>query len=138
MWFFTEASSSLRVRAVKDYWNQHDPSALNLRCGDIVMVLWFCVNYVTPCYLKRNMSGEVCCTVVHCYQVLEQNSDGHWKGHIHDHQRGTDQVGFFPPSVVEVLSRRAGRAITQHLLLNYMCIVRDILQKSQISPVDPL
>uniref|UniRef100_H3CB98 CASK interacting protein 2 n=1 Tax=Tetraodon nigroviridis TaxID=99883 RepID=H3CB98_TETNG len=39
--------------------------------------------------------------------VLEQNSDGHWKGHIHDPQKGIDQVGFFPPSVVEVLSRRA-------------------------------
>lgn len=42
-------------------------------------------------------------------QVLEQHSDGRWKGHIHDTQRGTDRVGFFPPSVVEVLSRRAGR-----------------------------
>ncbi|CAF90109.1 unnamed protein product, partial [Tetraodon nigroviridis] len=42
--------------------------------------------------------------------VLEQNSDGHWKGHIHDPQKGIDQVGFFPPSVVEVLSRRAGGA----------------------------
>lgn len=75
------------------------------------MVLWSCVNYATLCYPKKNMSGEVCCTIVRCYQVLEQNSDGRWKGHIHDPQRGTDQVGFFPPSVVEVLSRRAGRAI---------------------------
>uniref|UniRef100_A0A671VUV7 Caskin-2 n=1 Tax=Sparus aurata TaxID=8175 RepID=A0A671VUV7_SPAAU len=73
-----EASSSLQVRAVKDYWNLHDPTALNLRAGELVM-------------------------------VLEQHSDGRWKGHIHDTQRGTDRVGFFPPSVVEVLSRRAGR-----------------------------
>uniref|UniRef100_A0A3B3WFI8 Caskin-2 n=1 Tax=Poecilia mexicana TaxID=48701 RepID=A0A3B3WFI8_9TELE len=72
-----EASSSLQVRAVKDYWNLHDPTALNLRAGDLIM-------------------------------VLEQHSDGRWKGHIHDSQRGTDRVGFFPPSVVEVLSRRAG------------------------------
>uniref|UniRef100_A0A673AMA0 Caskin-2 n=1 Tax=Sphaeramia orbicularis TaxID=375764 RepID=A0A673AMA0_9TELE len=72
-----EASSSLQVRAVKDYWNLHDPTALNLRAGDLIM-------------------------------VLEQHSDGRWKGHIHDTQRGTDRVGFFPPSVVEVLSRRAG------------------------------
>ncbi|XP_024141294.1 caskin-2 isoform X2 [Oryzias melastigma] len=72
-----EASSSLQVRAVKDYWNLHDPTALNLRAGDLVM-------------------------------VLEQHSDGRWKGHVHDTQRGTDRVGFFPPSVVEVLSRRAG------------------------------
>uniref|UniRef100_A0A8C4DKL1 Caskin-2 n=1 Tax=Dicentrarchus labrax TaxID=13489 RepID=A0A8C4DKL1_DICLA len=73
-----EASSSLQVRAVKDYWNLHDPTALNLRAGELIM-------------------------------VLEQHSDGRWKGHIHDTQRGTDRVGFFPPSVVEVLSRRAGR-----------------------------
>ncbi|XP_039644543.1 caskin-2-like isoform X3 [Perca fluviatilis] len=72
-----EASSSLQVRALKDYWNLHDPTALNLRAGDLIM-------------------------------VVEQHSDGRWKGHIHDTQRGTDRVGFFPPSVVEVLSRRAG------------------------------
>ncbi|KAM9426784.1 caskin-2 [Pholidichthys leucotaenia] len=77
-----EASSSLQVRAVKDYWNLHDPTALNLRAGDVIM-------------------------------VLEQHSDGRWKGHIHDSQRGTDRVGFFPPSVVEVLSRRAGGALAR-------------------------
>uniref|UniRef100_A0A665X314 CASK interacting protein 2 n=1 Tax=Echeneis naucrates TaxID=173247 RepID=A0A665X314_ECHNA len=77
-----EASSSLQVRAVKDYWNLHDPTALNLRAGDLIM-------------------------------VLEQHSDGRWKGHIHDNQRGTDRVGFFPPSVVEVLSRRAGGTLSR-------------------------
>ncbi|KAL6094716.1 caskin2 [Pungitius sinensis] len=77
-----EASCSLQVRAVKDYWNLHDPTALNLRAGDIVM-------------------------------VLEQLSEGRWKGHIHDSQRGTDRVGFFPPSVVEVLSRRAGATLSR-------------------------
>nr|XP_046232109.1 caskin-2-like isoform X2 [Scatophagus argus] len=77
-----EASSSLQVRAVKDYWNLHDPTALNLRAGDLIM-------------------------------VLEQHPDGRWKGHIHDTQRGTDRVGFFPPSVVEVLSRRAGGTLSR-------------------------
>ncbi|XP_065805789.1 caskin-2-like isoform X2 [Labrus bergylta] len=76
------ASCSLQVRAVKDYWNLHDPTALNLRAGELVM-------------------------------VLEQHSDGRWKGHIHDSQRGTDRVGFFPPSVVEVLSRRTGGTLTR-------------------------
>ncbi|MED6252823.1 hypothetical protein ATANTOWER_017544, partial [Ataeniobius toweri] len=51
--------------------------------------------------------------VICCHQVLEQHSDGRWKGHIHDNQRGTDRVGFFPPSVVEVLSRRAGGALSR-------------------------
>lgn len=36
-----EASSSLQVRAVKDYWNLHDPTALNLRAGELIMVLAF-------------------------------------------------------------------------------------------------
>uniref|UniRef100_A0A7N8YH82 Caskin-2 n=1 Tax=Mastacembelus armatus TaxID=205130 RepID=A0A7N8YH82_9TELE len=79
-----DASSSIQVRAVKDYWNLHDPTALNLRAGDLIM-------------------------------VLEQHSDGRWKGHIHDTQRRTDRVGFFPPSVVEVLSRRAGKGTSTPL-----------------------
>ncbi|XP_034063848.1 caskin-2-like [Gymnodraco acuticeps] len=77
-----EASSSLQVRAVKDYWNLHDPTALKLRAGDLVM-------------------------------VVEQQSDGRWKGHIHDTQQGADRMGFFPPSVVEVLSRRAGVTLSR-------------------------
>jgi len=36
-----EASSSLQVRALKDYWNLHDPTALNLRAGDLIMVIVF-------------------------------------------------------------------------------------------------
>uniref|UniRef100_A0A8C7DYT9 Caskin-2-like n=1 Tax=Oncorhynchus kisutch TaxID=8019 RepID=A0A8C7DYT9_ONCKI len=72
-----EALGSLQVRAVKDYWNLHDPTALNLRAGDLIM-------------------------------VLEQHTDGRWKGHIHDNQRGTDRVGYFPSSVVEVISQRTG------------------------------
>uniref|UniRef100_A0A671L911 Caskin-2-like n=1 Tax=Sinocyclocheilus anshuiensis TaxID=1608454 RepID=A0A671L911_9TELE len=72
-----DASGALQVRALKDYWNLHDPTALNIRAGDIIM-------------------------------VLEQHMDGRWKGHIHDIQRGTDCVGFFPPSIVEVISRRSG------------------------------
>uniref|UniRef100_A0A671L922 Caskin-2 n=1 Tax=Sinocyclocheilus anshuiensis TaxID=1608454 RepID=A0A671L922_9TELE len=71
-----DASGALQVRALKDYWNLHDPTALNIRAGDIIM-------------------------------VLEQHMDGRWKGHIHDIQRGTDCVGFFPPSIVEVISRRS-------------------------------
>uniref|UniRef100_A0A672Q425 Caskin-2-like n=1 Tax=Sinocyclocheilus grahami TaxID=75366 RepID=A0A672Q425_SINGR len=76
-WLMTsDASGALQVRALKDYWNLHDPTALNIRAGDIIM-------------------------------VLEQHMDGRWKGHIHDSQRETDRVGFFPPSIVEVISRRS-------------------------------
>uniref|UniRef100_A0AAR2J8V1 CASK interacting protein 2 n=1 Tax=Pygocentrus nattereri TaxID=42514 RepID=A0AAR2J8V1_PYGNA len=71
-----EASGALQVRALKDYWNLHDPTALNIRAGDLIM-------------------------------VLEQHIDGRWKGHIHDSQRGTDRVGYFPPSIVEVINRRS-------------------------------
>uniref|UniRef100_A0A673NNW4 Caskin-2-like n=1 Tax=Sinocyclocheilus rhinocerous TaxID=307959 RepID=A0A673NNW4_9TELE len=33
-----DASGALQVRALKDYWNLHDPTALNIRAGDIIMV----------------------------------------------------------------------------------------------------
>ncbi|XP_050980956.1 caskin-2 isoform X1 [Labeo rohita] len=81
-----EASGALQVRALKDYWNLHDPTALNIRAGDIIM-------------------------------VLEQHMDGRWKGHIHDSQRGTDRVGFFPPSIVEVISRRSGGVLSRQASL---------------------
>uniref|UniRef100_UPI00398E6005 caskin-2-like isoform X2 n=1 Tax=Pristiophorus japonicus TaxID=55135 RepID=UPI00398E6005 len=77
-----EASGILQVRALKDYWNIHDPTSLNIRAGDVIM-------------------------------VLEQHADGRWKGHIHDSQKGTDRVGYFPPSIVEVISRRSG-TLTRH------------------------
>ncbi|XP_075296992.1 caskin-2 isoform X4 [Opisthocomus hoazin] len=70
-----EASGILKVRALKDFWNLHDPTALNVRAGDVIT-------------------------------VLEQHPDGRWKGHIHDTQKGTDRVGYFPPSVAEVISKR--------------------------------
>lgn len=55
-------------------------------------------------------------------QVLEQHMDGRWKGHIHDSQRGTDRVGFFPPSIVEVISRRNGQCGGGFLLSTfYIC-----------------
>ncbi|XP_061701836.1 caskin-2-like isoform X2 [Syngnathoides biaculeatus] len=72
-----DATGVLQVRALKDLWTLHDPTALNVRAGDVIT-------------------------------VLEQHVDGRWKGHIHDGQRGTDRVGFFPPSIVEVISRRGG------------------------------
>ncbi|XP_027626589.1 caskin-2 [Tupaia chinensis] len=72
-----EASGILKVRALKDFWNLHDPTALNVRAGDVIT-------------------------------VLEQHPDGRWKGHIHESQRGTDRVGYFPPGIVEVVSKRVG------------------------------
>ncbi|XP_048820993.1 caskin-2 isoform X3 [Lagopus muta] len=72
-----EASGILKVRALKDFWNLHDPTALNVRAGDVIT-------------------------------VLEQHPDGRWKGHIHDIQKGTDRIGYFPPSIAEVISKRTG------------------------------
>lgn len=34
----TDATGVLQVRALKDYWNLHDPTALNIRAGDVIMV----------------------------------------------------------------------------------------------------
>ncbi|XP_043091727.1 caskin-1 isoform X12 [Puntigrus tetrazona] len=42
--------------------------------------------------------------------VLEQHSDGRWKGCIHDNRTGNDRVGYFPSSLVEVISKRPGAA----------------------------
>ncbi|XP_053938898.1 caskin-2 isoform X3 [Cuculus canorus] len=75
-----EASGILKVRALKDFWNLHDPTALNIRAGDVIT-------------------------------VLEQHPDGRWKGHIHDAQKGTDRVGYFPPSIAEVISKRTGTVV---------------------------
>ncbi|NXK09347.1 CSKI2 protein, partial [Herpetotheres cachinnans] len=75
-----EASGILKVRALKDFWNLHDPTALNVRAGDVIT-------------------------------VLEQHPDGRWKGHIHDAQKGTDRVGYFPPSIAEVISKRTGTVV---------------------------
>lgn len=77
-----EASGILKVRALKDFWNLHDPTALNIRAGDVIT-------------------------------VLEQHPDGRWKGHIHESQRGTDRVGYFPPGIVEVVSKRVGIPVTR-------------------------
>ncbi|XP_058625936.1 caskin-2 isoform X5 [Onychostoma macrolepis] len=71
-----EATGVLQVRALKDFWNLHDPTTLTIRAGDVIT-------------------------------VIEQHVDGRWKGHIHDTQRGTDRIGYFPPSIVEVISRRS-------------------------------
>ncbi|KAM4691392.1 caskin-2 [Rhinophrynus dorsalis] len=81
-----EASGILKVRALKDFYNAHDPTALNIQAGDLIT-------------------------------VLEQHTDGRWKGHIHDAQKGTDRVGFFPPSIVEVISKRLGSTLSRNVVV---------------------
>ncbi|XP_032397509.1 caskin-1 isoform X2 [Etheostoma spectabile] len=41
--------------------------------------------------------------------VLEQHSDGRWKGCIHDNRTGNDRVGYFPSNMVEVIKRAGTR-----------------------------
>lgn len=41
--------------------------------------------------------------------VLEQHSDGLWKGCIHDNRTGNDRVGYFPSNMVEVIKRAGSR-----------------------------
>ncbi|XP_034062664.1 caskin-2-like isoform X4 [Gymnodraco acuticeps] len=94
-----DATGVLQVRALKDFWNLHDPTALNIRAGDVITAP------EAPFDPSRPL------------QVLEQHVDGRWKGHIHDTQRGTDRVGFFPPSIVEVISRRNGGTLSRHASL---------------------
>lgn len=49
-------------------------------------------------------------------QVLEQHSDGRWKGCIHDNRTGNDRVGYFPSNMVEVI-KRAGVPLHHHMSL---------------------
>ncbi|XP_028977866.1 caskin-1 isoform X2 [Esox lucius] len=51
--------------------------------------------------------------------VLEQHSDGRWKGCIHDNRTGNDRIGYFPSSMVEVINKRPGPSLSQqsHTLL---------------------
>ncbi|XP_028821783.1 caskin-1-like isoform X4 [Denticeps clupeoides] len=48
--------------------------------------------------------------------VLEQHSDGRWKGCIHDNRTGNDRVGYFPSDMVEVIKRAGtkGSACSPH------------------------
>ncbi|XP_059902311.1 caskin-2 isoform X1 [Gadus macrocephalus] len=41
--------------------------------------------------------------------VLEQHSDGRWKGCIHDNRTGNDRVGYFPSNMVEIIKRAGSR-----------------------------
>lgn len=45
-------------------------------------------------------------------QVLEQHPDGRWKGCIHDNRTGNDRVGYFPSTLVEVISKRTGVCVS--------------------------
>ncbi|XP_067313686.1 caskin-2 isoform X3 [Pseudorasbora parva] len=96
-----EATGVLQVRALKDFWNLHDPTALTIRAGDVIT-------------------------------VIEQHVDGRWKGHIHDTQRGTDRIGYFPPSIVEVISRRSGGTLLRHTSLPTQR--QQLLSRSALSP----
>ncbi|XP_073699294.1 caskin-2 isoform X2 [Garra rufa] len=96
-----EATGVLQVRALKDFWNLHDPTALTIRAGDVIT-------------------------------VIEQHVDGRWKGHIHDTQRGTDRIGYFPPSIVEVISRRSGGTLLRHASLPTHR--QQLLSRSPLSP----
>ncbi|XP_077067717.1 caskin-2 isoform X4 [Siphateles boraxobius] len=96
-----EATGVLQVRALKDFWNLHDPTALTIRAGDVIT-------------------------------VIEQHVDGRWKGHIHDTQRGTDRIGYFPPSIVEVISRRSGGTLLRHASLPSQR--QQLLSRSALSP----
>ncbi|XP_061130326.1 caskin-1-like isoform X2 [Syngnathus typhle] len=60
----------------------------------------YCNNYdLTSLNIK---SGDI-------ITVLEQHSDGRWKGCIHDNRTGNDRVGYFPSNMVEVIKRAGSR-----------------------------
>lgn len=56
-----EASGILKVRALKDFWNLHDPTALNVRAGDVITVRtqcrYFFSNLHDCCHLPGHLPG---------------------------------------------------------------------------------
>lgn len=54
-----EASGILKVRALKDFWNLHDPTALNVRAGDVITVRaqcrYFFANTNNYCHLRGHL-----------------------------------------------------------------------------------
>uniref|UniRef100_A0A8C7CYM8 CASK interacting protein 2 n=1 Tax=Oncorhynchus kisutch TaxID=8019 RepID=A0A8C7CYM8_ONCKI len=51
-----DATGVLQVRALKDYWNIHDPTALNIRAGDVIMVDAFIVCLYAPELIVRQQN----------------------------------------------------------------------------------
>src|SRR4029434_4247094 len=62
-----------------------------------VFVFVFVCMYVCMCSFM--------CICVCVFQVLEQHSDGRWKGCIHDNRTGNDRVGYFPSNMGEDIKR---------------------------------
>ena len=55
----SEASGILKVRALKDFWNLHDPTALNVRAGDVITVRTRC---------RHSFENTIgCCHLGTCY-----------------------------------------------------------------------
>ena len=63
-----EASGILKVRALKDFWNLHDPTALNVRAGDVITVRTQCrrsfANTSDYCHSLRYLLWVRLCTKV--------------------------------------------------------------------------
>lgn len=57
-------------------------------------------------------------------QVLEQHPDGRWKGCIHDNRTGNDRVGYFPSTMVEVISKRTGECVCTGMCASVRVCVR--------------
>lgn len=100
-----DASAALQVRAVKDYCNNYDLTSLNVKAGDVITVSAARGGRGQP----GASAGPWPAPDPPLPQVLEQHTDGRWKGCIHDNRTGNDRVGYFPSSLVEAISKRTGK-----------------------------
>lgn len=129
----SEASGILKVRALKDFWNLHDPTALNVRAGDVITVRLLPAPHPPappwPQVPTPSLSSPP--------QVLEQHPDGRWKGHIHDAQKGTDRVGYFPPSIAEVISKRTGQWLSRACQGQSLCETIPAFLARPVGPRSP-
>ncbi|XP_060757285.1 caskin-1 isoform X3 [Neoarius graeffei] len=94
---FTATQASREIKQMLRGTDEDASAALQVRA-----LKDYCNNYdLTSLNIK---AGDV-------ITVLEQHSDGRWKGCIHDNRTGNDRVGYFPSSIVEVISKRPGATV---------------------------
>lgn len=113
-----EQSQKVCSKKIAQNNNNKNINTINISCTFIVHRVLMALRYSLMYFLYFNGRTVVLSERLVLLQVLEQHMDGRWKGHIHDSQRGTDRVGFFPPSIVEVISRRSGQLNTLSLFLS--------------------
>lgn len=71
---FSEATGVLQVRALKDFWNLHDPTALTIRAGDVITVQNDCIKPLHTqcvCAFLKYYTKALCSLPVYSTNISE-------------------------------------------------------------------